>query len=72
MFHKRAILLIFQPEFIKNVLDIPFYPESAKGPTMVGLKNNFQTKVLIWLVNAFLTLAFANAVNTSYTFFQHL
>ena len=40
---------------------------------MVGLKEKiFKIKVLRWLENAILTLAFADTVNTSYGFFQQL
>ena len=40
---------------------------------MVELEEKiFKRKVPRWLENAILTLAFANAVNTSYRFFQQL
>ena len=38
LFHKKTILLIFYLEFKVSVLGILLYPESTKGPTMVGLK----------------------------------
>ena len=66
-------MIICQPEFIESVLDILFYPESTKGPTMIELEEKiFKTKVLRWLENAILTLDFANTVNASYMLFQQL
>ena len=45
VFYKRAILLIFYPEFIESVLGILSYPESTKGPMMVGFEEKiFKTK----------------------------
>ena len=41
IFHKRAILLIFQTEFTECVLEILSYPPSTIRPTMVGLGENF-------------------------------
>ena len=40
-----AILLMFlQAIFTEGVLDIPSYPESTIGPTIVGPEEKFQSK----------------------------
>ena len=50
-----------------------FYPDSAKGPTMVGLEEKiFRAKGLRWPENSILTLVFASTVRTSYAFFQQI
>ena len=41
VFHKSAILLIFETEFTESVLSILLYPESTLGPTMVGPDEKF-------------------------------
>ena len=41
VFHKRAILLIFEAEFTESVLDFLSYPESNLGLTMVGPPKKF-------------------------------
>ena len=40
--NNRAILLIFQVEFTKSMLDILSYPESTMGPPWLGQVKNFQ------------------------------
>ena len=36
VFHKSPILLIFEAQFTKSVLNILLYPESTLVPTVVG------------------------------------
>ena len=40
--HKRAVLLSFELEITESLLDILSYSKCTIGPTMVGLKENFQ------------------------------
>ena len=44
VFHKSAILLIFEKEFTESVLNILLYPASTLGPTMVWPKEKFQNE----------------------------
>ena len=44
VFHKRVVLLFFQPVFIEIVLDILSYPVSTNGPTMVEHEDNFSNQ----------------------------
>ena len=43
VFHKRAILLIFEARFTEGVLDTLSYLESTIGPTMVGPREKLST-----------------------------
>ena len=41
VFHKSAMLPIFEVEVTESVLNILFYPESTQGPTMVEPEQKF-------------------------------
>ena len=44
VFHKKAILLIFEAEVTESMLEIILYTESNMGPPWLGSKKVFQNR----------------------------